>query len=310
MTRRIPPRERCWLAAPIPLFGKKKDVADLIWEAFGEDVPNYVEGCAGSLSVLLERPVEGKIETVNDACGFLVNFWRAIQQHPRAVAAAADWPVSELDLHARHRWLMARVDETFVRLLSTEPEFCDPLVAGWWVWGASAWIGAGWCRDQNPRQQIPSLSGSDGTGVGYGRGINHGERRRDIRQWFEVLSKRLRHTRIVCGDFARVLTPGGDDLPRRHRGAARPALRQGRRPDREAVREGRPGRRATGGRVGGRARRRPPAADHLVRLRGRTAATATRAGAAGGRTPAGSGCGCRPTACRRSGSSACCRWST
>jgi uncharacterized phage protein (TIGR02220 family) len=29
--------------------------------------------------------------------------------------------------------------------MKTDPDFFDAKVAGWWVWGASCWIGAGWC---------------------------------------------------------------------------------------------------------------------------------------------------------------------
>lgn len=68
------------LRAPFPWFGGKSRVAHLVWSAFGADVANYVEPFAGSLAVLLARPGEPRIETVNDLDGYLVNFWRAVQQ--------------------------------------------------------------------------------------------------------------------------------------------------------------------------------------------------------------------------------------
>lgn len=40
-------------------------MAHIVWSHFG-DVRNYVEPFAGSLAVLLGRPTEPKIETVND----------------------------------------------------------------------------------------------------------------------------------------------------------------------------------------------------------------------------------------------------
>lgn len=130
------------LRAPFPWFGGKSRAAHLVWEAFG-DVANYVEPFAGSLAVLLARPTQPRVETVNDKDCYLANFWRAVHADPAAVAAHADWPVNEADLHARHRWLVAQVD--FRKRMRSEPDFYDAKVAGWWVWGISQWIGSGWC---------------------------------------------------------------------------------------------------------------------------------------------------------------------
>lgn len=132
------------LRAPFPWFGGKSRVAHLVWEAFG-DVPNYVEPFAGSLAVLLGRPSSPRIETVNDVDCYLSNFWRAVQHAPDMVAKHADYPVCEVDLHARHQWLVDQVE--FRERMKTEPTFYDPLVAGWWVWGICQWIGGGWCTD-------------------------------------------------------------------------------------------------------------------------------------------------------------------
>jgi hypothetical protein len=134
------------LRAPFPWFGGKRRAAALIWRALG-DPPNYVEPFFGSGAALLARPPQvpghARTETVNDLDAYLSNFWRAVRWHPDEVASWADWPVSELDLHARHRWLVAR--EEVRRLMRSDPFWCDPQVAGWWVWGLSQWIGSGWC---------------------------------------------------------------------------------------------------------------------------------------------------------------------
>lgn len=131
------------MKAPFPWFGGKSRVAHLVWERFG-DVPNYVEPFAGSLAVLLGRPTQPRIETVNDIDCYLANFWRATVWAPVEVAAASDWPVNEADLHARHKWLVDQ--EAFRERMKTEPEFFDARVAGWWVWGLCQWIGSGWCE--------------------------------------------------------------------------------------------------------------------------------------------------------------------
>lgn len=82
------------LRAPFPYFGGKQRAASLIWERLGAPV-NYVEPFFGSGAVLLARPDEPRVETVNDVDGMIVNFWRATAANPEAVAAAADWPVHE-----------------------------------------------------------------------------------------------------------------------------------------------------------------------------------------------------------------------
>lgn len=133
------------LRAPFPWFGGKSRCAHLVWPRFG-DVANYIEPFAGSLAVLLARPEEypPRVETANDIDAYLCNFWRAVQHDPEAVAAHADWPVNEADLHARHRWLVSTAGKR-MRKLRYNPHYYDPKVAGWWVWGQCLWIGSGWC---------------------------------------------------------------------------------------------------------------------------------------------------------------------
>jgi len=205
------------LRAPFPYFGGKSRVASIVWERFG-DVPNYIEPFCGSLAVLLARPSDPRTETVNDADGWLVNFWRAIKADPEAVAEFADWPVSELDLHARGDWLFHRRGVGhWIELLRADPDFFDAKSAGWWVWGASAWIGTGW----GPRQ-LPHLSGAQGVNrqlphLSEGRGVNRqlphlSEGRGVNRQlaliaYFSDLQDRLRETRVSCGDWQRITGP-------------------------------------------------------------------------------------------------------
>jgi DNA adenine methylase len=205
------------IKAPFPWFGGKSRAAHLVWEAFG-DVPNYVEPFAGSLAVLLGKPTPPRIETVNDLDCYLSNFWRAMQAAPEEIAAHADWPVNEADLHARHGWLVEQTD--FRARMRSDPTFYDAKLAGWWVWGISQWIGSGWCehpewegrghaassgRGIHARtwQQKPDLSGSRGAA---GRGV-HSSGRPDVTGWFGALAERLRYVRVCCGDWKRVVTP-------------------------------------------------------------------------------------------------------
>lgn len=131
------------LKAPFPYMGGKSKVAAEVWKRFG-DTPNYIEPFFGSGAVLLGRPPfnGNRIETVNDIDGHIANVWRALQADPDAVAAYADWPVLELDLHARGDWLFYREGAAeWAEQLRADPEFYDAKSAGWWVWFASCWIG-------------------------------------------------------------------------------------------------------------------------------------------------------------------------
>ena len=148
------------LRAPFPYPGGKRRIADVVWSALG-DCRVYVEPFFGSGAVLLSRPSEPGIETVNDVDGLLVHFWRALRSAPSEVARHADYPVSEIDLHARHRELVRRAGEVREQL-EADPRWFDAELAGWWVWGLSQWIGGGWCSpvrsEENARPSISHAS--------------------------------------------------------------------------------------------------------------------------------------------------------
>jgi DNA adenine methylase len=188
--------------------------APLVWRAFG-NVPNFVEPFAGSLAVLLARPGgAGKVETANDKDGLISNFWRATRDKPDEVARWADWPVNEVDLHARHTWLVKQAPALFDKLVA-DPEYSDPKIAGWWVWGISAWIGNGWCsRDEVLHRCLPQV-GAPSRGIhapskkkpitgSAGKGVHRMERP-PLAEVFSELRERLRDVRVVCGDWLRVL---------------------------------------------------------------------------------------------------------
>lgn len=246
--------------APFPYAGGKSKAAPAIWAALG-DVEHYVEPFAGSLACLLLRPHEANrpyhSETVNDADGLLVNAWRSIQLRPDETAEHASNPVMEADLHARHSALVRWRAEGQLEHLMGDPEFCDPRMAGWWIWGVSCWIGHGFASGVGPWivdprgflarrpggagvwRKLPHIS-DDGRGVNHaaarepgvsrqlphlgndGRGVNRPVAREpgvgeeefhpvtmpEIRRWFAYLSARLRHVRVLNGDWARAVTTG------------------------------------------------------------------------------------------------------
>ena len=133
------------LVAPFPYFGGKRRAAPIIWRELG-DPAGYVEPFAGSAAVLLARPAfKGRrVETINDADGWLVNTWRAIQLDPAGVARHAAGPVSEIDYHARLAWLQERRTDGVVSWLEGNPEAHDAKAAGWWLYVAACGIGDPW----------------------------------------------------------------------------------------------------------------------------------------------------------------------
>jgi DNA adenine methylase len=210
------------LPAPFPYFGGKRRVAPQVWLRLG-DVPNYVEPFFGSGAVLLGRPTEPRIETVNDLDGFICNFWRATKAQPERVAEHASNPVNENDLHARHAWLVSQREE-LRSMLEGDPERFDAKIAGWWVWGLCCWIGSGWCSGKGPwsvtdgrllldgvMRKRPHLSDA-GQGVNRqlphlgnaGQGVNKPS---ELANWFQQLSVRLARVRVASGDWSRVVGP-------------------------------------------------------------------------------------------------------
>jgi len=229
------------LDAPYPYFGGKQAAAPIIWAALG-DVPSYVEPFAGSAAVLLCRPEDhkGSRELINDADGFVSNFWRAIKHDPAATAGWCDWPVTERDLAARHHWLITQGRERLTTL-EGDPEAYCPQVAGWWCWGLCAWIGSGWCSSNGPwvwdgaawvkvaqgvNRKMPNVSPQGRRGINrqmpgvspQGRnGINRqmpagshagqGTNRKNINiyGWFDTLAARLRRVSVLHGDWKRAV---------------------------------------------------------------------------------------------------------
>lgn len=254
---RAPTAQTGALAAPFPWFGGKSGAAELVWQAFGA-VANYVEPFCGSAAMLLGAPDGKRTCTINDADGHVANFWRAIIADPEEVARLANWPVNEVDLFARHSWLV-RQSAALLDKLHGDPDYYDAKIAAYWCWGACAWIGSGWCGGQGPwvhdgqtivdartridverkngvsnqlphlgnagkgiNRQLPHL-GDAGKGINRklphlgntGQGINRAadcERGEFITAWFAALQKKLRDTRVACGDWRRVL---GDSVMRR-----------------------------------------------------------------------------------------------
>ena len=176
-----------------PWFGNKARIADMIWDRVGKPKV-YIEPFAGSLGVMLQNPWwQDTLEVVNDLDGMVTNAWRSIQFDPQATKKYADWPVSELDLHARSTYCEAHREE-LEAILRSDPEYYDPKLAGWWMWGMSVGIGDTFIAQ---KKSIPNLMKS--------RGVHR--KSFDWDRHFEEMSERLYNVRITCGDWKRVVKP-------------------------------------------------------------------------------------------------------
>ena len=226
------------MKAPFPYFGGKRTIADTIWRAFGRP-KHYIEPFCGSAAVLLSAPEPCSLEVIGDANGFVANFWRAVVAQPHEVARWADYPVSHVDLGARHEWLMEQRERIGAELREADWPG-DPKVAGWWLWGQCSWIGSGWCEwEKAAPGKVPHVSDA-GTGIqatgqvphvsDAGTGIQATGRvphvsdagmgsydpwtssGRVAMKWLRELADRMERVRVVHGAWDRCLNShyGGD----------------------------------------------------------------------------------------------------
>jgi len=223
------------LLAPFPYFGGKRSIIVDVWQRLGEP-KQYIEPFCGSAAMLLGAPRPASLEVISDGSGFIANFWRAVKHQPEAVATWADYPVSHVDLGARHQWLMAQRARV-AELLANPNDAGDAQVAGWWLWGQCAWIGEGWCDWEKPTiGQIPHASNAEmgiqaigqiphasdaGRGIqaigqiphvdNAGMGVLMREEAlltsggRTAWRWLRQLADRLERVRVVHGDWSRCL---------------------------------------------------------------------------------------------------------
>lgn len=182
------------MIAPFQYFGGKRTVAAAVWQRFGRP-KQFIEPFCGSAAVLLAAPAAASLEVVGDTSGFIANFWRATVAQPGAVAQWADYPVSHIDLGARHQWLMDQRGALADGLRDANWPG-DAKVAGWWLWGQCAWIGSGWCEWSG---KVPHVSDAGRDPAMWTSG---GE---TARRWLRQLAARMERVRVVHGDWTRCL---------------------------------------------------------------------------------------------------------
>ena len=218
------------MLAPFPYFGGKRKVVADVWARLGSP-KQYIEPFCGSAAILLGAPAPAALEVIGDGSGFIANFWRAVKHQPDKVAEWADYPVSHIDLGARHVWLMEQRERLGAELQGIDYPG-DARVAGYWLWGQCSWIGSGWCEwNKAAKGQIPHVS-SAGMGIqakgqiphvsDAGMGIqakgkiphisNAGMEAdlltsggRTALRWLREIADRLERVRVVHGDWTRCL---------------------------------------------------------------------------------------------------------
>ena len=185
------------LKAPFPYPGGKSQIAPKVWELLG-DPDHFIEPFAGSLAVLLARPHYRPgvrlHETVGDYSARIAHLWRAIKLRPAEVAEACVWPAHEIDYHARHAAILRDLPALKARLLE-DPDWCDPRIAGWEIWGLSLQIGLGWMKEAR-------LGGRwQCTKSAYVSNLDPAE--------ILALGDRLRHVATLYGDWRRCVSSKG-----------------------------------------------------------------------------------------------------
>ncbi len=206
------------LRAPFTYFGGKSRVADEIWRRFdASEVRLFIEPFFGSGATTLARPGGAHgTEIANDMDGYVLNFWRSVQQYPEVVARYCNGLVHELELEARHKWLVEhRRKARLATKLRSDTAWCHPKLAGWWLWGHNAWIGGGFCAGEyfgagDPRNKgsgvepkNPEHGGKRPTAKPYGIMCRPPAERL---AWVKALATRLDRVRFLCGDWTRPIT--------------------------------------------------------------------------------------------------------
>ncbi len=190
------------IKAPFPWFGGKSSVAEAIWRRLGSP-KQYIEPFCGSAAILLAAPSPASLEVIGDANCYVANFWRALKLQPDAVIAAQDYPVSHIDLFARHRWLTEPTRVAVLRDALLDPEWPgDAKIAGWWLWGQCCWVGDAWC-DPARRPAVSATFGKSPRVTDGGVGAQSPSS--DASAWLRSLSDRLARVRVIHGDWRRCL---------------------------------------------------------------------------------------------------------
>lgn len=113
------------MSSIFPYFGSKEKISRLIFEyssnILGEPPKQIVDPFCGSLGTWLDWPNQ-PIFKINDANGYIVNFWRAVKHAPNEIANAIGYPYSIVDLSAQNE-AMIRDEANLLASLRADPDY-------------------------------------------------------------------------------------------------------------------------------------------------------------------------------------------
>lgn len=181
------------MKAPFPYFGGKSRVANIVNKALAGS-SYYIEPFAGSLAVLLDDNNAYSNIIINDIDYFLINFWRSIKYFPEETYKHTQYPITEIDLHSRHKYLVSLSGSLKDKI--KDESYCDPHIAGWWIWGKCASVGNNWLQSKG-LNALPAVGGA-------GHGIQ--SLKADPLNDFNKLSSKLSNAIIKCGDWKDAIT--------------------------------------------------------------------------------------------------------
>ena len=195
------------MRTPFPYAGSKWSQGYEIWRRFG-DPDHFIDPFCGSCSVLLTRPwpsSQCESEIINDRNGFITNFWRAVKDRPKAVLKyCLDMP-NEIEMYARHAWLLATAGKLEASLRAN-PDYYDAKTAGWFCWGASLWPMHGWCSSVKAVTR-KRLHLHRGRGI-FRKSIGGATIARSggLLTYFTALHQRMEQVNVLCGGWRRCVT--------------------------------------------------------------------------------------------------------
>lgn len=199
------------LSTAFPYFGGKARVAGAVWDRLGS-VSVYIEPFCGSAAVLLGCPYGPRsVEILNDFDCYIANFFRSVKLEPDVVIEHAMRPCVETDMRAVHRWLKRWDRDGLRERLENDLNYCEPELAGLWVWAACLWFGEGLGVVSSERRGMMHAGNRMGVcaymkdmcGV-PGKLFPESEA---LKGYIACLACRLSTTQVLCADWSRAVRP-------------------------------------------------------------------------------------------------------
>lgn len=180
-----------------PYPGGKKLIADVAWKGLDPNSKNFYITCAGSLALLLARPIVSNqhLEIANDPDCMLMNLWRTLRSGDiELFAEMCQRPDQELDILASHRQLIAARDELTELMLDDLDYYYLPYAVHY-LRGLHNWIGFGF---SDPAQANNKVKFPEPEIKIW--------RRDDFIELLLNLKKRLQNVVMYCGGWERLFS--------------------------------------------------------------------------------------------------------